>query len=263
MSDDGTVVPAEETEVAQIDAHRKEPESLTALVATCAADVPAAQMGSVAIFEKKIGDLDREIKDLEDGEAQAKKSGWRYSQFRPAIRRLVNLRNFYDKAAEAVRAGYMIMPPFPGMEVFAVRMDPERMPKTKPGDENRDRDMSPDHTMGPGFGEYRNPAPLTYVSEQRRHERPDGEVVLRDVWEAYDWDEMAFPVVKVKPQVLEATDRAMAMRVFDEIGILPQQSRNSDPIVMARIRQPMQRYRWDHSRDLYFFIAWWLDPNDV
>ena len=93
--------------------------------------------------------------------------------------------------------------------------------------------------------------------------KEDGKDVERHAYEAVDYDDPDFPVVLVKPVVLDATRRAMALRIFDRIGVVT--GRKQDPIVVGEIIDPRTNLRWSHrsQRRVTFFIAWWLNPDDL
>lgn len=72
-----------------------------------------------------------------------------------------------------------------------------------------------------------------------------------------DYDAPDFPFLAVKPAVLAATQNAMALRVFDEIGTV-QNSAGRDPIIVGRLLDPR-----GNGRVSTFFIAWWLNTADL
>jgi hypothetical protein len=77
-------------------------------------------------------------------------------------------------------------------------------------------------------------------------------------------EEIGFPVQAVKPIVLDATQRALAMKIFDSIGVVQNGGaggfvqRRGDPIVVGRLIDPR-----GNGRMVTFFVAWWLNTKDL
>jgi hypothetical protein len=71
------------------------------------------------------------------------------------------------------------------------------------------------------------------------------------------YDEPDFPFALVKPAVLDATQRAMALKVFDTIGVVQNDS-GRDPIMVGQLLDPR-----GNGRLVTFFIAWWLDTSTL
>jgi len=63
-----------------------------------------------------------------------------------------------------------------------------------------------------------------------------------------------------KPRIMEATSRAMALKIFDDFGILPAQ-RKGDPMIIARIIDPRSRSYSD--KHVSFLITWHLDTRTL
>lgn len=61
----------------------------------------------------------------------------------------------------------------------------------------------------------------------------------------------------VKPQIIEATGRALSKKIFDWLGVAPSY-RAVDPMVIGCIKH------WKkHQGPLHFFVAWWLDTDTL
>lgn len=62
-----------------------------------------------------------------------------------------------------------------------------------------------------------------------------------------------------KPHIMCAVERAMALKIFDDIGILPDPSpKKKDPIIVGRIYDNPTTY---HRVPLTFMISWHLDTR--
>ena len=59
----------------------------------------------------------------------------------------------------------------------------------------------------------------------------------------------------MKPRVLQATQHAMAMQIFDELGVMPA-VKKTDPVVIGRIIGP-------GNKEMSFLISWFIDRKDL
>ena len=169
--------------------------------------------------------------------------------------------NFNEKALSALDAGYCIIPDFP-TEIFAIRTR-----RKKPTKNKTTWTPVPQESEGPpqGEGEYRSPN--AFIEESiRKFPGKDfnGNAITKSEttrW-ATEYDVPDFPMKAVKPQILDATGRAMARKLFDEIGVLPARrprNRPGDPIVTGRIL----RKEGTRVIGLTFLITWWIDTRDL
>jgi hypothetical protein len=67
-----------------------------------------------------------------------------------------------------------------------------------------------------------------------------------------------FPLIAAVPYVMSATQQAMAKRLFDQIGVSPQDgARSADPLIIGQILGVHQGY--SGRKTASFLIAWHLD----
>lgn len=240
-----------------------EPDKLS-LVALTPADMPVAQRELADWCEKKAAHCQTLVDDLTKNLEIATRNRWGSRQsLQAAMNREAKRVLYYRNLKAAVDAGYLVIPNFP-TDVFAVRVKPEEA-RRKSASYVSDQltDVVP-KALPAGEG--------TYVDDTRpyrdlRYKAPDpnnpgqtvkcGEVVVR----GYDLD-IDFPVAEVKPIVLQAMERAMALRIFDTIGIVRQRKR--DPIIVGTLVDPRERWpNSDQAKRVTFFIAWWLNTEDL
>jgi hypothetical protein len=118
-----------------------------------------------------------------------------------------------------------------------------------------------------GTGEYVSPHAALLEStrkvEGKNFKGEPEEVTEHTVW-ADEYLPPDFPMKRVKPQILDATGKAMARKIFDEMGVLPARRsmtgrRQGDPIVTGRI------VRREGAREigLTFLVSWWIDTRDL
>lgn len=211
----------------------------------------------------KVVELDAERKELEEATKQAiegkYKSGTLQRHAILAAKRL----DFYQRMLTALEHGYQIVPSFP-ITAFAIRTDRKKPLKIWTSSWNKSHTQEPSG-LPAGEGEYKNPFPVVQQEQITPATATKGEVMA--YW-ASAWKTMEFPISMAKPRIMEATTRAMAMKIFDDIGILPGYGANEgtrpprgDPIIVARMRDP--RSTTHSQRWVTFIIAWHLNTKTL
>lgn len=230
------------------------------LIALAPADLLAAQTDLVNWCQAKTTALHDEVAELRENVRIAKASKWRVTGLQNALKRAERRVTYYDKIKAAVEAGYLIVPNFP-VDVFAVRVSRERPRQTIYNSRWARHEASPD-ALPAGEGRYVN-AQTVQRDESYTDKGSNGATteVVRLIDDAYA--DVAFPVQAVKPVVMDATQRAMALRIFDQIGIVHNQggiaaARRGDPIIVGQLQDPR-----GNGRGVTFFIAWWLDTRQL
>lgn len=213
-----------------------------------------ANAALVTWCDTKIAGLQAEEDELTASYEVAKKNKWKSTTLKKhadlAGKRMV----FYAKMKQALEEGFMIVPNFP-VEVFAIRSTKEK-PLKLLSTNHWDRHQQNAATLNPGEGEYRNPFPAVM---QRSFPPDDKGNVSKEFW-AEQWKEMEFPLTMCKPHIMEATNRAMALRLFDDFGILPSTKR-TDPLIVARLKDP--RSTQFSQKFITFIVAWYLDTEMI
>lgn len=111
---------------------------------------------------------------------------------------------------------------------------------------------------------------LSYDSKERNPQTGEIKTVHHRQTQITAYDEgVDFPVALVRPEILAATERAMALKIFDEIGVvhgqgtMSKRQRRSDPIVIGRTLDggKGRGYGGEPKHFVTFFIAWWLDTR--
>lgn len=231
-----------------------EPEDLT-LVALTPADIVPAQANLIDWCERKILAVKGELADLETNLELATEHGWKHQSVAATLNRTQKRITYYEKVKAAVEAGYLIVPNFP-IDVFAVRVQ-----RSKQAEKVHESQWGgfPAHgeRLPAGEGRYVNER-VTYRDESYTKKLPDGKETHVHQYVTDDYDDVAFPVIAVKPAILAATQRAMALKIFDEVGLVENQRKRSDPIVVGRLLDPR-----GGDRRVTFFIAWWLDTASL
>lgn len=175
---------------------------------------------------------------------------------------------FYGKLRTALKAGWYIVPNFP-VTIFAIRTDrsrPLRIATTVQSSYTPSpRKDQQTYGLPEGTGNYVSPNPVVQV---RNH----GEVTLgsgrkETEWHSFasDWNDVEFPMCMAKLQIMEATNRAMEIKLFDDFGVLSNAALSrrgcGDPIIVGRILDP--RSTTYTKKYISFIIAWALDTKTI
>ena len=205
-------------------------------------------------LERKRLACEGEWRELKVSVEHAEKNKWAVVSLRSAGSRAKARVTFYEKLKAAVDAGYVILP-WTWFDVFAVRVVRDaakqitsgRSKYNQPDIPNQPCDVAPIgegkyvsnesagiHRSGPGEPENGKPTKL-YFSE------------------ATDFKDVDFPVMAAKPSLMNATQSAMALKIFDEIGVAPNR-RGKDPLILGCVKGPQ-------GKKVTFLIAWYLDTR--
>lgn len=225
-----------------------------AVIATTPTGMAAAQAKLITWMDEKLATIADEFRTAEAMMAQLRLAHMATNHADRALDSCRRRERFYTKVRAALEAGYYIIPPF-DCQVFAIRTDRELPPENV----GRSRQLNNDAkvpALPPGRGDYVHPVPEREwrTSGQEKHGEKMVEV---DYFADTGWKEVEFPVRAMKPELLEATREAMELKIFDTIGIAPYY-RQADPIIVGTIKH----YK-SHKSPLTFFVAWWLDRDDL
>lgn len=221
------------------------------LVAGTPAEMETAQGQLVAWADARIEEERNELADAERNLEVAIASHWRVEPWKRRITTHKAKITFYEKVRAALEAGYYIIPPFPA-QVFAIRTDAKK-PRKDHSTNRWETFQQNAKRLAEGKGRWVSPIPEVW---QRVFPQQDGSERVQ----YYPNELLApdFPFKLVKPQIVEATAKAMKEMIFDQIGILPTWNAGGDPIIVGQILNPSS-----HKEPLTFFIAWWLDTKDL
>jgi hypothetical protein len=226
---------------------------MNAIIALNPQQMQEAQAQTTGWIGAKLADAQQDLSIAMETFESLHKAGLRT---KPAEAIAVKARRrikFYEKVKAALDEGYYIIPPF-DIQLFAVRTD--RATPDDDGPRHWVKDQR-GRSLPVGEGFYANPAITRSQVDVRKD--PIGEGKTRDVaiYRNDNWpDGIDMPVRALKPQLIEATGRALELKIFDALGIAPAY-RAADPIIAGQIRRP------DGKGVLTFFVAWWLDEADL
>jgi hypothetical protein len=235
------------------------------LVALTPADIPRQQQALIVWLDRKLHTLGRDRSDAIDNARIAVEHGWKADNFERACRKLEAQITYYTKLRAAVDAGYLIVPNF-DVEVIAVRTHRENpWPATSEWEGSQTVRNAVAEALPVGEGRYVGGQNATTIE---RWVEPDpsrpGKELQKKRESAEDFTPVEFPVQAIRPEVVDATARAMTLKIFDRIGVVT--GRREDPIVVGQVLKPgLTKYQRSVGRAdrVTFFVAWWLDPESL
>jgi hypothetical protein len=235
------------------------------LVARDPQQMAAAQSNLTLWLENKLAAVTAEARELETARDYAKAHKWNYKALANQANKARHLVTYYDKMLIAVKAGMTLVPNFP-IDFFAIRVKRE-FP-------NSDTATNSASNYTPSFYTPQNESPEALPAGEGRWVSPTGGEMSTQRYDTADKDgkithhaeqwrtefaDVEFPLIAARPLVMDATQQAMAMKVFDRIGICPPQ-RKGDPLIIGQVILPPINWR-NPKRFVSFLVAWHLDLN--
>ena len=236
-----------------------EPMDFT-VIATSPKDMEAGQRSLILWTARKIQMVKNELEEMRAQLKLAAEHKWNTAAWRTQILKQERRAEFYRKIKMALDAGYYIVPPFP-VDVFAIRTTKE-YPKRLDSRSSHNHDQLP-QVLPTGKGRYVNPTPKRehYTDTETQRDGTKREV---DYWAAVEFQDVDFPFKLARAEIREATDKALGLKVFDTLGVLPR-TRSPDPIVCGQIYYPAVKLwrNYEANKAVNFFVAWWLDTRTI
>lgn len=220
-------------------------------------ELAAGQDALVANMELKIAEAKSEAEEAADLIAKCEAAGIGANAAKRLRHRAVSRELYLTKMCEALKAGFVMVPNFPGQTV-AIRVKREN-PKREVVERKRwepSLHLQPHEVLPAGEGRYVDPRPIEGSFHYNTTE-PNGEkVTVYSKWASAFSEEIGFPVDFLKPVVVELTGKAMARKIFDEVVLCGNEQRG-DPMVLGRI------YDRATKRSTSFLIAWFIDTKEI
>lgn len=224
--------------------------------ATAPDEMAQAQSALIAWCRNKVSTLKEEHKELAAAHAQAVKNKWAAAPLGRQVERCKKRVEFYKRMEQALVHGYVIVPNFP-VTAFAIRTGKDK-PLKMMGDWRSSHEQLPEG-LPAGEGEYKNPFPEIWQHTIPDPTKEDQTRKTTQYW-AEAWKDLDFPLTMAKPRIMEATSQAMALKIFDDFGILPGRTQK-DPIIVARLKDPRST-KYD-KKWITFMVAWHLNTRDL
>lgn len=220
------------------------------LVARTPGEMKIAQASLAGWCRHKVEIAEKDAADMAESLHIAINAGFKIGPLERQERIARKRVDFYRKVQAAVEAGYCIVPNLP-VDVFAIRTR-----KNSPRFESStQRNLQESEAPPLGDGSYVNSEPKfgSYTTKAKNWE---GKEYDQQRFTPQDFQDVEFPISVATPLVMSATVEAMALRCFDELGILPERRGKGDPIVVGIIKQPGRR-------PVSFLIAWYVDTGEI
>jgi hypothetical protein len=213
----------------------------------------------------KVADLRAHSEELQSNLESARAHKWKTSTLASAVQRENARVAYYEKMLAALQAGFFIVPNFDA-EVFAVRTN-RSAPPFKTNDvvtsSRWDQPRLDDLRLPPAQideGVYVSPRAEEIREEVAAPSATNKDLIHKFVESGDFITAIDFPFALAKPQVMSATQAAMALCIFDDIAVLPRSQRtNADPMVVGIIR----RKEGYNIKRCTFLIAWFLDTETL
>ena len=233
-------------------------------VAVNGTEMVQAKAGIQSWLERKIQSIEDEIALIQETYDSAVRHKWKSSTFKGQLQREKQKLLYYGKLLAACEAGYVIVPNM-DMDVFAIRVKKDK-PSVKPVERHETYkpstpfiDDEPEQRLSIGEGRYESPQQL--VKTKRWETTNENNQLVHHVRVTpVGFADMEFPLAIAHPLVMDATARAMSMKIFDRVGVVRDRSQTSgDPIVLGQITR---KVGWQ-LKTASFLIAWYLDPRTL
>lgn len=231
-------------------------------------EMGASQVQLCGWAEHKLTDARTEHRELSENLASARIHKWKTSTLDRAVKRAHDRIVFYEKIHAALVAGYCIIPNIK-TDVFAIRTA-LRSPALNSQESQHGVSWTASEleSKSPELGEGRYVADRTTTAhsswDSPRQSGPS--VHMTRTW-ATSFEDVDFPFALAKPAIMEHTQRAMALGIFDDVGVSPDRAGNhvgrhikGDPMVIGRILMPKVNYK---RACMSFVIAWFVDTRDL
>lgn len=247
------------TEIKNLPAIADDSADFTVIATTPAAMIDA-QKSLIVWADRKIAAVQTEALEAKEQLEIAIVRKWKNDAWKRQVAKHERRIEFYQKIKAALEAGYYIVPPFP-IDVFAIRTKrdaPKEMDST-----HRDNHDQEAQILAIGEGRYVDPKPVreSYADETTGR---DGETRNVTHYFATEFSDVDFPFKLARSEIRDATEAALALGIFDRMGVLPR-TRAPDPLVCGQIIVPNQPgyYSGDSLKCVTFFVAWWLNTRDL
>jgi hypothetical protein len=230
---------------------------MNAIIAVNPQQMQEAQATTIGWIDKKLASANADFDEAAALRDQLARKGMNVTHAQRLLDKSMKRVKFYEKVKAALEAGYYIIPPF-DIQLFAIRTD--RGPTAERGENARLLNDQTGRSLPAGAGRYVNPVPIRRAVDTVDKPAYNDPTKTREVTiyeNDRDWrDELDLPVRAMKPTLIEAVGRALELKIFDALGIAPAY-RAADPIIAGQIRRP------EGKGTLTFFVAWWLDEQDL
>lgn len=226
---------------------------MNAIIAVNPQQMQEAQVTTMGWIGSKLAASQHDLALATETMQSLEKAGLRSHPAKALIVKARRRIMFYEKVQAALKAGYYIIPPF-DIQLFAIRTDrdsPDQISRRQWAEEQKAR------SLPVGEGRYVSPVVGRHKIGTETEQAGNGTTREVTIFRNDSWKHgLDLPIRAMKPQIIEEVGRALELKIFDALGIAPAY-RAADPIIAGQINRP------DGKGVLTFFVAWWLDEQDL
>lgn len=240
-----------------------QPATQIHLVARDPQEMAAAQADLALWIERKLASINCEAVELGEARDIATQNGWDCKALSNQVNKAKQALVYYGKMLEAVRAGFTIVPNFP-IDLFAIRvrrLNP-RIKEERSHNSSWFPSLRDEQAEALPHGEGRYVSPQQVIDHNEFTETINGRETKVKTTYPTEFAEVEFPLIAARPVVMQATQEAMALQLFDQIGICPPSRPKGDPLIIGQIFLPPVQFRAP-KKMASFLIAWHLNLNDL
>jgi hypothetical protein len=234
------------------------------LVARSPQEMAAAQEDLGAWLTAKVAAIDQEVSELKAATEAAIQNGWQHQTLAGQLSKARQQHVYYAKMLQAVKAGYCIIPNFP-IDVFAIRVTRQKpsahAASTKYSYQDPGRMIADEQPqlLPAGQGRYVSPQQTVKRWNDAPIKDEKGNETIERWAKPVNFGDISFPLIAAQSVVMNSTQQAMALQLFDAIGICPESRPKGDPMIIGQIRLSKSR----GSKMASFIIAWHLDVRTL
>lgn len=223
-------------------------------------EMSRAQDALIQWGERKLGQCYEELSIREKNLQAAKDAKIRTAGWTREVKKWQEEITYRVKILEALKAGYYIVPEFP-INIIGVRTTAE-VPYDQGSYQYRSTISDEPHEQLPvGDGEYKDAVPVAHAVQVPAKDH-EGKPTTNKRWttEGSKLRDIDFPFRLIRPQLLQTLQKAMGEKIFDAIGVLPNQRKSRDPMLIGVVERVLTKYQ---RKRMYFLISWWIPTEDL
>lgn len=238
-------------------------------------EMMAAQSRLIAWAVHKHSEARQDYDELAENHSIAVKNKWRADALGRQAAKALKRAEFYEKILGALEAGYVIVPNLP-IDVFAIRTERAKPKRNETSgksawiDNINDPRAQESERPALGIGEYVNPETKNKTHAREADTKPDQQQQYHIRKWADSFKEIEFPFATARPEILDSASHAMALRLFDDIGVSPSTKTarmvtrmpevKGDPMIVGRVLLRKNAYQ---TAAVSFLIAWWVNTKEL
>lgn len=238
------------------------------VIASDPSQMASASNALIANMDQKIAESQRELSETETMISDARMAKIDDGAAVRLRRKIQGELDYFGKIRDALVAGYVIVPNFPG-DCVAIRVQRAFL---KQRDRNERTTYSPSVKREPsdflptGEGKYVDPVP---AHQHWTHTEGDKKTHSLS-FNGFIDGPIPFPAQFMRPTLVKKLGEAIKLKLFDELVLVNGENENTsafrghgvgDPLIVGRVR--MRRGGYQQPKTVSFLIAWFVNTGDL